>query len=337
MKKYLLVFLLAFLCFFSIDKIYAYNYSSWSPETVYIDGTSQKDSWVTSNYTLIGVRTSPNTSLGHHLVYDYNLIHNDYDTFYNVTFVAYSDEAWDYTRSNFNGSMSVAWRGAGINYGGSCNVNSVGTDKFFTITCNDVKLEGSKHLYLDIYTNNIYNVNTNNLFGIVNYIWTSKTSQQSLIDALNNLNNNQVITNQELQDQNKNLEEANKQAKETNDYIKDDTAPDVDISGLGNVQGLLPPGPVDSLLNIPFMFLSVVTSSFGGVCVPIEGNFVFDSKLTIPCFSEVIYNKVPSALMTFLSLIPATFILIKYFKHLYKKVDRAVSMDSNSDDEWGVL
>lgn len=130
-----------------------------------------------------------------------------------------------------------------------------------------------------------------------------------------------------------------KNHKETMDYITDDTEPDSDISSLGTVQGLLPAGPVDSLLNIPVYFLSVLTSSMSGTCVPIEGKFIFNSNLSIPCFSTLIYdnNSIPSSLMFFINVIPSAFILIMYFKHLYKKVDRAVSMDSTADDEWGVI
>lgn len=132
-------------------------------------------------------------------------------------------------------------------------------------------------------------------------------------------------------------EQQNANHQETMDYITDDTAPNSDISSLGTVEGLLPAGPVDSLLNIPLMFLSVITSSLGGQCVPLEGNFVFNSTLSIPCFGDSFYNNVPNTLMSFINLIPSAFILIMYFKHLYKKVDRAVSMESNADDEWGVI
>lgn len=122
-----------------------------------------------------------------------------------------------------------------------------------------------------------------------------------------------------------------------NDTLTDDTPPSSDISSLGNVQGLLPPGPVDSLLNIPFKFLSVIVSSLGNLCVPLSLDFVFNSSLTLPCFSETFYDNVPSGLMIFINLIPTGFILIKYFKHLYMKVNRAVSMETTADDEWGVL
>lgn len=157
-----------------------------------------------------------------------------------------------------------------------------------------------------------------------------KNQDKNTQEIIDNQNKNQQETNERL-------DEINKGQQETNDFLKDDTPPEADISGLGNVQGLLPPGPVDSLLNIPFNFLSIVTSSFGGVCVPISGNFVLNQPLTIPCFGEMIYKEVPDGVMVFLELVPTTFMLITYFKHLYKKVSRAVSLETTGDDEWGVL
>lgn len=133
------------------------------------------------------------------------------------------------------------------------------------------------------------------------------------------------------------MDETNNKLDDINSTLNDDTPPDADISALGNVTGLLPPGPLDSLLNIPFQFLSIVISSFGDVCVPLSGKFVFDSTLTLPCFSDSFYSQVPSSLMIFINLIPTTFLLIKYFKYLYKKVERATSLETNADDEWGCI
>jgi len=189
---------------------------------------------------------------------------------------------------------------------------------------------------------------------------TTTNQIQSKIDSLNtNINNQFKFSNDlanknsqnEINAMNKNQEQANKNSqaeiaatnknteatKEQTDYLKDDTAPTSDISALGDVTGIFPPGPLDSLLNIPFRFLSILTSSFSGTCVPITGTWVFNQTLTIPCFSDMFYDNVPIFLMSFVDLIPAVFILIKYLKHLYKKIDRAVSMETNSDDEWGVI
>lgn len=155
-------------------------------------------------------------------------------------------------------------------------------------------------------------------------------------NSTNSINNN---INNSTESINNNIDEMKQKQQETNDYLMDNTPPNSDISSLGNVQGLLPPGPVDSLLNIPFKFLSILTSSMGGVCKPMSGDFYGDTTLTLPCFNEVFWDKeeLSSQMINYLSLIPAAFILIKYFKHLYKKVDRAVSMETTSDDEWGVI
>lgn len=165
---------------------------------------------------------------------------------------------------------------------------------------------------------------------------------KDILQVLQNSNNNDItsaINSQttKIEEQTQKIEQQIQKQEETNNFLKDDTPPDTDISSLGNVQGLLPPGPLDSLLNIPFNFLSIVVSSLSGTCVPLETTFVFDSTLTYPCFKETFYDNVPSYLMIFLDIIPSTFILIKYFKHLYKKVDRAMSLESNADDEWGVI
>lgn len=160
--------------------------------------------------------------------------------------------------------------------------------------------------------------------------------QNALSQNFTNIENKINDMKTEQQETNDKLDTTNKELSDLNDFLTDDTEADVDISGLGTVTGLLPEGPVDSLLNIPFTFLSVITSSMGGVCVPVTGTWVFDSTLTIPCFDSF-YNQVPDYLMNFINLIPSGFILILYFKHLYKKVERAVSLQTTTDDTWGVI
>lgn len=174
---------------------------------------------------------------------------------------------------------------------------------------------------------------------VVNAVNSAITNSQNAIINNQTQNKNEIIDNQNQNQAqtNQKLDELQKEQEETNDFLTDDTPPNADISGLGNVSGLLPPGPLDSLLNIPFQFLSILTSSMSGTCVPLTGDFVWGSKITLPCFDEIIYGKVNSTLMNFISLIPASFILINYFKHLYKKVERAVSLETTSDDEWGCI
>lgn len=228
-------------------------------------------------------------------------------------------------------SVSVGFIDNYSNYNSvSCDFNPTDAENYhqsgFNFRCDGVKLNTSA-IAIDIF----YNSLEANWIGINTILDIAEEgSNEAIIQGIDDMKKEQEKTNEKL-------DETNKQLEETNDYIKDDTPPDADISSLGNVQGLLPPGPVDSLLNIPFYFLSIVTSSFGGVCTPITGNFVFDTQLSIPCFSELIYNDIPDGIMIFINLIPTTFLLIVYFKHLYKKVSRAVSLETTGDDEWGVL
>lgn len=166
---------------------------------------------------------------------------------------------------------------------------------------------------------------------LASYLGDMINQNQTIINQNDTMvNQNQTIINQNNQ--------TNQSLEDINSTLNDDTPPNADISSLGNVQGLLKPGPVDSLLNIPAQFLSVVTSSLGGQCKPISGTWVYDQSLTFPCFDQIIWNDFEDTnLLKYLELIPCAFILIVYFKHLYKKVDRATSMNSNSDDEWGVI
>lgn len=135
---------------------------------------------------------------------------------------------------------------------------------------------------------------------------------------------------------NDSIQDTNQSIKDMNDYISSDKEPNTNINELEGLTGLLPPGPLDSFLNLPAKFLNIFISSLNDTCVPLTFIFVFDKPITLPCFNTF-YAQVPNYLMNFLNLIPTCFIAIKYFKHLYKKVERATSFESNSDDEWGVL
>lgn len=217
-------------------------------------------------------------------------------------------------------------------------------------TLNNINIKGYESVTIDGLTNfkyfvNTYDKNENYIRTITNGNQTITITPDEYYMAIsmsrNDYDSKLSLTGKKcgnrIDETNDKLDQLQESQNKTNDYIMDDTPPEADISELGNVSGLLPPGPVDSLLNIPFNFLSILTSSFGGVCKPIEGKFVFDSTLSIPCFSSLFYDKVPSALMIFLDIVPTAFMLISYFKHLYKKIERATSMETNSDDEWGVI
>lgn len=175
----------------------------------------------------------------------------------------------------------------------------------------------------------MYNELTNVYISKEDYL-TDYENQQKLEQGIDSIKQEQQATNNKL-------DETNNKLEDINSTLTDDTPPNSDISSLGNVQGLLPPGPLDSLLNIPFKLLSIINSSFGGVCKLMNIEFIGDSELNIPCFDDYFWNKVDAGSMIFLNIIPASFILVYYLKHLYKKVDRAMSLETNADDEWGVI
>lgn len=120
---------------------------------------------------------------------------------------------------------------------------------------------------------------------------------------------------------------------EQTEYLKDDTDASVDVSGMSGITGILPAGPLDSLLSLPITILNIFIDSTAGSCSPMTFNFVFDEQFTIPCFD--IWNHVPTGLMLFLSDLPAVLIFIKWAKSVYKRVERATMFESSVDDEWG--
>lgn len=113
----------------------------------------------------------------------------------------------------------------------------------------------------------------------------------------------------------------------------DTSGPDTDsISGMA---GWLPPGPVDSILNLPLTFLNNLTSSVGSSCTDVIVPLPFVSNnLTLPCFSSII-NSISGAstLWTLVGTISSVLILYYYLKNLYKWIDNKLSM--NEDNDWG--
>lgn len=165
----------------------------------------------------------------------------------------------------------------------------------------------------NINTQNIINNQNQNTQEIIN---NQNENTQDIVDSIDNLND----TNEDI-----------------NDFLQDDTPPTFDNSQITTISGLLPAGPVDSLLNIPLKFLTKIVNSLSNhSCSPFTFTFVFNQQFSFPCFSTL-YSRVDNNSKIYLEYIPSGLLLIYYFKHLYKKVDRATAMKTNANDEWGVL
>lgn len=131
-----------------------------------------------------------------------------------------------------------------------------------------------------------------------------------------------------------NTKETAENTKKIADEISDNSDPNIDVSGMSGVQGLLPAGPLDSLLSLPVNLLNILVNATSGTCQPFTFTFVFDTEWSLPCF-DTFWNQVPSSLLLFMSDLPAVYIFIKWAKSIYKRVERAVSFESSVDDEWG--
>lgn len=132
----------------------------------------------------------------------------------------------------------------------------------------------------------------------------------------------------------KNTKETAQNTKKIADEVSDNSDPNIDVSGMSGVQGLLPAGPLDSLLSLPVNLLNILVNATSGTCEPFTFTFVFDTQWELPCF-DTFWNQVPSALLLFMSDLPAVYIFIKWAKSIYKRVERAVSFESSVEDEWG--
>lgn len=151
----------------------------------------------------------------------------------------------------------------------------------------------------------------------------------------------------QLEEQKKQTEEQKKQTEaieQTKDFVTDTSTPDSsDIANSDSVPGvgLLPDGPLDSLLLLPVNLLNSIIRSLGGTCSPISiplPDYVGSSeKMTFPCMDSIIYSGKFAPLATVIGSVASGFILFYYLKHLYKKVDRATSLETTDEDEWGIL
>ena len=142
------------------------------------------------------------------------------------------------------------------------------------------------------------------------------------------------VTSSQQEQTNQKLDEINSSIQSQTQDQQDNSDANVDVSNMGGINGLLPAGPVDSLLSLPLTLINLLISGTSGSCSPFTFTFVFGEQFTLPCF-DTFWNQVPSSLLIFISDLPAVYIFIQWSKSIYKRVERAVSFESSVDDEWG--
>lgn len=142
------------------------------------------------------------------------------------------------------------------------------------------------------------------------------------------------VTSSQQEQTNQKLDQINSSIQSQTQDQQDNSDANVDVSNMGGITGLLPAGPVDSLLSLPLTLINLLISGTSGSCSPFTFTFVFGEQFTLPCF-DTFWNQVPSSLLIFISDLPAVYIFIQWSKSIYKRVERAVSFESSVDDEWG--
>lgn len=118
------------------------------------------------------------------------------------------------------------------------------------------------------------------------------------------------------------------------DYVSDDT--DIDTSQIDGLVGYLPPGPLDSIINLPLSMLNSMQQSLQLTCAPLSFPVPFISaRFEIPCISTLYEKMGAVTIINSLGTILATIILYKYFLYLYNWVDNILSLKSASLKGWG--
>lgn len=308
--KFFLISLFTCLSFFSIDKVYAYSYSNWQPESITLNGVESGKQNTFGDQKMFGISTSNLSSTSYTIQFKYNLANaaSDNDTF-DLSFVSYSNSFWDWEASNANGTIAITWwSNSGT---GSCSTNTSGTEKVALINCKDVSVSGNKLFYLKVYLNQVYVTNAYNLdFWLMATFEKSYSTEQNILKSLNTIAQSQGAQQSALDSINKKQEETNKKLQETNDYLKDDDTSGANSEAESFFSGFTTDTHgLTSIITAPLTLIGNITSS---TCSPLalEVPFVEGETLNLPCMSSI-YKKHFGSLLNVYQI--ATFGLVAYW------------------------
>lgn len=120
------------------------------------------------------------------------------------------------------------------------------------------------------------------------------------------------------------------------DSIMDDTPPD--LGGLGDSAGWLPPGPIDSIINLPLTYLQNFVNAFDTTCQPLTLTLPFvNQNITLPCLMSI-YAEIDGLVVwvNAFGLTASVLILFGYFLNLYDWVDNRLKLKDNAKaKDWG--
>lgn len=131
------------------------------------------------------------------------------------------------------------------------------------------------------------------------------------------------------------LGDINDSLDDLNDAITDPSSPNLD--GLGDSSGWLPPGPVDSIINLPLSLFNNINDNLSKSCQPVNLPLPFvDKTIQLPCLNTI-YEQIDglSDWINTIGTIAAAFILYNYFIKLYQWVDDTLNFRENTWQDWG--
>lgn len=162
-------------------------------------------------------------------------------------------------------------------------------------------------------------------YAYLSYIKSDNSDVTNRQDVI--INQNETIINQG--------EQTNDKLNDINDSLTSDELPNTD--DLDNLVGFLPPGPVDSILNLPLSVLNSFLSSLNGECKSINIKLPFvKNNLKLPCMYEYLSKMTGfTILMDWISNVAGTILLIKYLVNLYNWIDNQTSLNDTNNSDWG--
>lgn len=140
------------------------------------------------------------------------------------------------------------------------------------------------------------------------------------------------ICKNRIYETNEKLDELNDKIGDLENSITSEDGPNLDA--IEDSSGWLPPGPVDSILNLPLTFLNNLISNLSKTCAPVSIPIPFvNQSFQLPCISSLYDSMGITSFVNWVGLISGTLILYYYLLSLYKWVDNTIQMKDNND--WG--
>lgn len=167
---------------------------------------------------------------------------------------------------------------------------------------------------------------------------TSPSSYQGffLVD-----NTQLFITNDitgELNNISGNINETNNKLDNINSSLTDSSP--ISLDKLNDTTGWLPPGPVDSILNLPLSLLNNLSTNLNNQCTPISLTIPFidrNNTLVLPCLANTLSENVEGfdTFYSWLGLIVSCLLLYRYLMSLYVWVDNALMLRLEMYEDYG--